>query len=249
MAERVRAGAVLVALVAAVSSGDAQAPEKVFDAVSIKRNRTGAAASDTNTTPGRLSLVNVTMLSVVVRAFGVMAPQIVGAPDGLTSERYDILAVTGDGAALTDVTRREYLQRLLAERCRFTFHRELRELRVYSLAPAKDGPKVTAHEGAGEYSMRIQPTDDGRLRLRSTKGNMPRLAEIFTGQVGELVVDRTGLSGEYDFTLEWVPGLNESTAGPSLFTAIVEQLGLRLESGRLPIQAIVIDRIERPTQD
>lgn len=78
---------------------------------------------------------------------------------------------------------------------------------------------------------------------------MPRLAEILTGQVGELVVDRTGLSGEYDFTLEWVPALNESAGGASLFTALVEQLGLRLESGRRPMEAIVIDRIERPAED
>jgi len=245
----VRAVIFLAAIAAAVSSIAAQSPGKAFDAVSIKRNRTAAAASDTNTTPGRLSLVNVTMLSVVLRAFGVMGPQVVGAPDWLTSERYDILAVTGDGAALTDVSRREYLQQLLAERCRFTFHRETREIRVYALVPAKDGPKVVAHAGPGEYGMRVQPADDGRLRLRSTRGNMPRLAEILTGQVGELVVDRTGLSREYDFTLEWAPALNESAGGASLFTALVEQLGLRLESGRRPMDAIVIDRIERPTED
>ena len=236
-------------MAAAVSSVAAQLPSKAFDAVSIKRNRTAAVASDTNTTPGRLSLVNVTMMSVVVRAFGVMGPQIAGAPDWLRSERYDILAVTGDGAALTDVSRREYLQKLLAERCQFTFHRETRQIRVYSLVPAKDGPKIAPHSGAGEYAMRVQPADDGRLRLRSTRGNMPRLAEILTGQVGELVVDQTGLSGEYDFTLEWAPALNESAGGASLFTALLEQLGLRLEAGRRPMEAIVIDRMERPTED
>ena len=97
--------------------------------------------------------------------------------------------------------------------------------------------------------MRVQPTDDGRLRLRSTRGNLSRLAEILTGQLGELVTDRTGLSGEYDFTLDWVPNLNDSAAGPSLFSSVVEQLGLRLESGKRPVEAIVIDRIERPTED
>jgi uncharacterized protein (TIGR03435 family) len=239
----------LIAVVAGVSSVTAQSAEQAFDAVSIKRNRTAAAASDTNTTPGRLSLVNVTMLSVVLRAFGVMGPQIVGAPDWLTSERYDILAVTGDNTALTDERRRAYLQSLLADRCRLAFHRETREIRVYSLVPSKEGPRLVVYAGPGEYSMRVQPTDDGRLRLRSTKGNIARLAEILTGQVGELVTDRTGLSGEYDFTLEWVPNLNDSAAGPSLFTALVEQLGLRLEAGKRPVEAVVIDRIERPTED
>ena len=220
-----------------------------FDAVSIKRNRTADAAADTNTTPGRLSLVNATTLSVILRAFGVMGPQVVGAPGWLTSERYDILAVTGDGTALTDERRRAYLQNLLADRFRFGFHRETREIRVYALVPARDGAKVVAHAGPGEYAMRVQPADDGRLRLRSTRGNMARLAEILTGQVGELVIDQTGLAGEYDFTLEWAPGLNESAGGASLFTAVAEQLGLRLDAGKRPMEAIVIDRVERPTED
>ncbi|HEV8393061.1 MAG TPA: TIGR03435 family protein [Vicinamibacterales bacterium] len=249
MQKRLRAAAFLTALTAAVSSVAAQSPAKRFEVVSIKRNRTVEAASDTNTTPGRLSLVNVTMLSVVLRAFGVLNPQVVGAPGWSTSERYDILAVTGDGAALTDENRRAYLQHLLVERCEFAFHRETREIRVYSLVPSKDGPKVVAHAGPGEYSMRVQPTEDGRRRLRSTRGDMARLVEILTGVLGELVIDRTGLSGGYDFTLEWAPNANESAAGASLFTAIVEQLGLRLESGNQPMEAIVIDRIERPTED
>lgn len=97
--------------------------------------------------------------------------------------------------------------------------------------------------------MRMQPADDGRLRLRSTRGNMPRSAEILTGQIGELVTDQTGLSGQYDFTLEWVPATNDSAVGPLLFTALVEQLGLRLDSGKRPMEAVVIDRIERPTED
>ena len=242
-------GVFLIAIAAAGSAVGAQSPAKTFDAVSIKLNRTAEAVSDTSTTPGRLSLVNVTMLSVVLRAFGVMPPQIVGAPGWLTSERYDILAVTRDGTPLTDVARREYLQNLLADRCRLRFHRETREIRVYSLLPSSGGSRLAGHAGPGDYSMRVQPADDERVRLRSTRGNIPRLAEILTGQLGELVVDRTGVSGEYDFTLEWAPNANTSAAGASLFTAVAEQLGLRLEPGKLPMDAIVIDRIERPTED
>jgi uncharacterized protein (TIGR03435 family) len=227
----------------------AQSREKAFDVVSVKRNTTVGMASDTNTTPGRLSLVNVTMLSVVLRAFGVQAPQIVGAPDWLATERYDILAVTGDDAALTDDARREYLQGFLAERCQLRFQRETREIRVYSLVPSKAGAKLAEHTGPGDYAMRVQPADDGRLRLRSTRGNMPRLAEILAGQVRELVVDRTGLSGSYDFTLEWAPDLNTAPTGPSLFTALDEQLGLRLEPAKVPMQVVVIDRVERPTEN
>jgi uncharacterized protein (TIGR03435 family) len=237
----------LAVLVVAVTILTAQSHQ--FDVVSIKRNRTGALASDTNTTPGRLSLVNVTLLSVVLRAFRVLNPQVVGAPDWLLTERYDIVAVTGDDTALTDERRQSYLQALLADRCQFRFHRETREIRTYWLVPATSGSKLTTHTGPGEYSMRVQPADDGRLRLRSTRGNMGRLAEILAGQIGELVANRTGLSGEYDFTLEWAPAQNDSAAGPALFTALTEQLGLRLEAVKAPVEAIVIERVERPTED
>src|SRR5580765_861727 len=242
-------GPLVAAAVVALSTVTAWSQEKTFDAVSIKRNRTGAAASDTNTTPGRVSLVNVTMLTVILRAFRVQRPQVVGAPDWAVNERYDIVAVTGDATALSDETRQAYLQALLADRCQFRFHRDTREIRVYSLVPSKNGPKLVAATDSGTYSMRVQPTEDGRLRLRSTRGNMLRFAEILTGQVGELVADHTGLSGEYDFTLEWVPDVNASNAGPSLFTALDEQLGLKLESTKSRVQAIVIDHVERPTEN
>jgi uncharacterized protein (TIGR03435 family) len=242
-------GPLFVAAVVASSAVFAQPDGKAFEAVSIKRNRTAAMASDTNTTPGRLSLVNVTLLSVVARSFRVLNPQIVGAPDWLLNERYDILAVTGDETALTDERRQAYLQALLADRCQFRFHREMREMRTYSLVPSRTGHKLATHTGPGDYSMRVQPADDGRLRLRSTRGNLRRLAEILAGQIGELVTDRTGLSGEYDFMLEWAPAQTDNGAGPSLFTALTEQLGLRLESVKGPVEAIVIDRIERPTED
>ena len=247
--DRFALGRLVTVIALAASTGTAQSRQPAFEAASVKRNTSGAVASDTNTTAGRLSLLNVTILSVMLRAFRVRPPQIIGAPDWLLNERYDIAAVTGDGTALTDETRQAYLQALLAERFRFSFHRETREIRVYSLVSSKSGPKLAEHTGPGDYSMRVQPTDEGGLRLRSIRGNMPRLAEILGGQVRDVVEDRTNLSGEYDFTLEWVPDLNGGGPGPSVFTALNEQLGLRLESSKSAVEAIVIDRIERPAAD
>lgn len=201
---------ILFTALVAASALVARSQDTSFEAVSIKRNQSATMASDTNTTPGRLSLMNVTLVSVIRRAFRVLDPQIVGAPEWLFNERYDIVAVTGDDTALTDEARQRYLQALLAERCAFRFHREMRDIRVHSLVPSKAGLKFAAHSGPGDYAMRVQPTDDGRLRLRSTRGNMPRLTEILTGQIGELAIDRTGLAGEYDFTLEWTPNRCES---------------------------------------
>ena len=108
-----------------------------FEAVSIKRNRTASDASDTNTTPGRLSLINVTPLSLIRRAFGVDDAQIVGAPAWTSSERYDIVAVMTRGDVLTDTTRQPLLQKLLEDRWKLRVHRETRALQGYSLVPVR----------------------------------------------------------------------------------------------------------------
>jgi uncharacterized protein (TIGR03435 family) len=244
-----RLGQLIIVAALAISPPIARSQEKAFDVVSIKRNRTAAEASDTNTTPGRLSLVNVTPLSLIRRAFGVQDAQIIDAPGWLSSERYDVVAVTGNAATLSDKERQPFLQDLLADRWQFRFHREMREIRVYSLVRLQNGPTPTSHTGPGEYSMRIEPTADGRLALRSIRGNMMRFAEILTRQIGDLVVDGTGLSGEYDFNLQWEPDQNAGATGPSLFAALQEQLGLKLESAKRSVPAIVIDHIERPTEN
>jgi uncharacterized protein (TIGR03435 family) len=240
-----------LAIVAAIviSPVIALSQAKAFEVVSIKRNRTGAEASDTNTTPGRLSLVNVTPLSLIRRAFGVQDSQIIGAPAWLSSERYDVVAVTGDASVLTDTDRQPFLQAMFADRWQLRFHREMREIRVYSLTRVKDRAPLAAHTGPGEYAMRIEPAADGRLRLRSIRGNMIRFAEILTRQINDLVTDDTGLSGEYDFNLEWAPDQTTNAAGPSLFAALQEQLGLKLESAKRSVTVVVIDHVERPTEN
>jgi uncharacterized protein (TIGR03435 family) len=237
----------LLAAVLSVSALHAQS-RTAFDAVSIKRNATGAQASDTNTTPGRLSLVNVTPFSLLLRAFGVQAVQIVGAPDWTRTDRYDIVAVTGGADPLNDKDRQPLLQRMLEERWALRVRREMRPLRFYSLIPSKDGSKLVPHTGAGEYAMRVAPAD-GRLVLKSMRGNMTRFVEILSGFVGTLVIDESGLRDEYDFTLEWVQEPNADVTGSSLFTALQEQLGLKLEPARKPMPAVVVEHIERPSEN
>jgi uncharacterized protein (TIGR03435 family) len=237
----------LLAAVLSVPMLHAQ-PRTAFDAVSIKRNTTGAQASDTNTTPGRLSLMNVTTFSVLLRAFGVQRAQIVDAPGWTLTERYDIVAVTGGADALNDKDRQPLLQGVLEERWALRVRREMRPLRVYSLMPSKSGSRLVPHSGPGEYAMRVAPAE-GRLVLKSTRGNLARFVEILSGFVGTLVIDDSGLSGEFDFTLEWVQDANADVTGPSLFTALQEQLGLKLESTRKPVPAVIVEHIERPSEN
>ena len=220
---------------------------KTFEAVSIKPNRSGAPGSDTNTTLGRLSLVNVTPISLILRAFGVQTSQVVNAPGWVFTERYDVMAVTEGAERLTDKERQPFIEAMLADRWQMKTHRETRELRVYTLTSAEGGPKIATAKG-GEYAMKVSASGGKRV-LRSTSGNIPRLVEILSGMTDRMVINATGLSGEYDFTLEWVQEPDADAAGPSLFTALKEQLGLKLESARKPVDVVVIDRIERPSEN
>jgi uncharacterized protein (TIGR03435 family) len=96
--------------------------------------------------------------------------------------------------------------------------------------------------------MTVAPAE-GRLVLKSTRGNMARFVEILSRFAGTLVIDNSGLSGEYDFRLEWVQDPNADVTGASLFTALQEQLGLKLESTRTPAPAVIIEHIERPSEN
>lgn len=225
----------------------AQSPA-TFDVVSIKPNKSGAAASETDTLPGRLTLINVTPLSLLLRAFGVMSFQIVGAPGWLATKRYDLVATIGDGVVLTEQTRQPLLRQMLADRWRLRYHQESRNIPVYSLVASNEGSKLVAHSGAGQYAMKVEIAGPRRV-LRSTRGNMSRLVEILSGATGRVVSNDTGLGGEYDFTLEWVQDASADDPGPTLFTALREQLGLRLVSTEKPAPVIVIDQIERPSEN
>ena len=229
----------------AVAPLQAQSPN-TFDVVSIKPNRSGAPGSETDTTPGRVSVINATPLSLLLRAFGVSRFQIVGAPDWVMTERYDVVATVPEGRVLNDQDRQTFFEKMLAERWQLRYHRDTRNLRVYSLV--NDGSKLVQHTGPGEYGMKVELAGP-RVILRSTRGNMGRLGEILGGYVGNVVTNDTGLGGEYDFTLEWVQDAGSDAPGPSLSTALREQLGLRLVSAEKPAPVVVIDRIERPSEN
>jgi len=234
-----------VAATVLVAPLQAQAPT-TFEVVSIKPNKSGAPGSETDTSPGRVSVINATPLSLLLRAFGVSAFQIVGAPDWIATERYDVVANVPEGRVLNDQDRRPFFEQMLVERWQLRYHRDTRNLRVYSLV--NDGSKLMPHTGPGEYGMKVERTGP-RVVLRSTRGNMGRMAEILGGFAGSAVSNDTGLGGEYDFTLEWVQDAAANDSGPTLFTALREQLGLRLASAEKPAPVIVIDRIDRPSEN
>lgn len=158
------------------------------------------------------------------------------------------------------------LQALLAERCQLTIHRETKEQPVYALLVGKNGPKiqpVEAKDGGSPPRMMM-----GRGMLNGQGVELQMLATVLSNQLGRPVLDRTSLKGHFDIKLEWTPDPGQSMTplggapppgvqappppdpnGPSIFTAIQEQLGLRLESQKGPVEMIVIDRVEKPSEN
>lgn len=189
--------------------------------------------------PTELYLENTSLRKCIALAYNVSEDRdnAISAPDWLNFERYDIAAKFPAGTPLDQV--RAMLQNLLADRFKLRLHRESKEVAMYALVTAKNGPKLAESAAGTQGSIGMS---QGHL---SGKGvPVAALADRLSGpvfQLGRPVVDRTGISGLYDFTLDW--GSDDST--PSLFTALQEQLGLRLEAQKGSVEVLVVDSMER----
>jgi uncharacterized protein (TIGR03435 family) len=232
------------------SSALCQTPQ-AFEVASIKLNRSGSLDSNINSLPGGRTIVtNETVRNLIRLAFGVKDYQIARAPGWIGAERYDIEAKTASppgGPKLE--TEQELLRALLADRFQLSTHRESKEGNVYLLVVAKGGPKLTRDEATGSA------TRTGCGRLTGRRLTMDTVATVLSRQFERDVINRTGLPGKYSFQLDWTPDSGvcpaadgeQATPRPSVFTAIQEQLGLKLEPAKGPVETLVIDRVERPS--
>jgi uncharacterized protein (TIGR03435 family) len=156
-----------------------------------------------------------------------------------------------------DYANRQRTRAMLAERFQLKFHRETKELPVYALVLAKGGHKMKANNGDAPPNMRMN-----RGLLTSQRMPIQNLCNALANQLGRPVVNHTGLDGNFDYKLEWTPDPSPSIpgdsaegaatadpGGPSLAAALLEQLGLRLESKKAPVEVIVIDRVTKPTEN
>jgi bla regulator protein blaR1 len=224
-----------------------------FEVASIRPNNSENRSSDfsTNAT-GRFNATNVTVKSLLITAYKLQEYQLVGGPPWLGTDRYDIVAKPEEKASADEVL--EMIKTLLAERFKLRLHHETRELPVYALFVGKNGSKMKASstDGNDNHSSNVR-------RGMMTGQNLPleMFVIILSNQLDRPVVDRTGLAGNFDLRLEWSPeasrpsaeGVGTVTSGPSIFTAIQEQLGLRLEATKGPVEVIVIDSVERPSEN
>jgi uncharacterized protein (TIGR03435 family) len=219
-----------------------------FDVASIKPSTAEPGSSGVDTDKGLLRMQNVTLRRCIMSAYATPERQVLGGPKWIDDLRYDIIARTSrtdDDADLMAM-----LQSLLAERFHLSLHHETQSLAGYGLMVTKGGVKATPSEADGSS------TNGGRGRIDAKGCPMPRLAMRLSNLLGVPVVDMTEEKRKFDFSLHWVPdqmlagsGAADAPNGPSLFTALQEQLGLKLESRKVPVEALVIDHAEQASEN
>ncbi len=245
--------------------------------------------------PGRIRFTDMTLRMLIMRAYGAQSFQVSG-PSWMDSQPFDVIAKVPDGATREDA--QMMLQNLLADRFRLKLHQESKEAPIYELVVAKGGHKIkeaaqtaaAPAEGAGgpppgppardkagllrtpHGQLGIQAMGNGRMRMQGAAVTMARLTEILGMALGRPVIDKTGLTGAYDVTLDFSPegvGLgskgpgpgagggnpaeaprDSNDSGPTIFTALQEKLGLKLESRKGAVHVLVVDSVEKmPTEN
>ena len=252
-----------------------------FDVVSIKPNKSDGGMIRVMYKPDGYSATNISLKMLIMGAYGLKEDQLSGLPSWADSARYDIDAkVAGPDVAelqkLKNDQRRILLLPLLADRFKLTVHDETKILPIYELVLAKNGSKLKEATPGDTYANGVKGPDGvGRAGLMTMRPGqltaqavpMTSLVNMLSQQLHRTVVDKTGLTGKYDISLQWTQddGSNPmfkgtdgsqqraepppDASGPSIFTAVQEQLGLRLQSSKGPVQVVVIDHIEMPSEN
>ncbi len=223
-------------------------PLPSFEAVSIKPNNLGGGHSHERDSPGRFE-ASMTTKVLIETAFGIKDFQVSGGPPWLDQDNYDIIAKTPTPVDLSRNVKQPYLQSLLTDRYHFKFHTTSKDFPGYALLLAKNGPKLTPHTGtSGEGTSSNGDVQENQYdRRRCFDGGHRRLSRH--DKWVRPVVDKTGLNGTFDFKLEWARDDTGEATAPLIFTALQEQLGLRLESQKVPMEVIVVDTVDKPSEN
>lgn len=243
---------------AAAAQAASTVPE--FEAATIKPTKDANPNRKTDREEGRrLTVDNRTLAELLMMAYRLDRRQIVGGPAWVTRDTYDLVAVAEDDQEAQQHGR-EMFQKLLKDRFALQFHWEQRDMPVYVMTVAKGGPRMTPANANGAYESGCQRLGQCRFGRES----MERFANWLQFAVLDKPVgDKTGLTGEFDFTLRWTPDesqffaagvhvpppTEDPNAPPGLYQAMEDQLGLRLEAQKTQSQVLVIDHVERPSED
>jgi uncharacterized protein (TIGR03435 family) len=201
--------------------------------------------------PGRhVLLLDTTVEQFLLLGYGVQQSQLMGLPDWVKTTRWDVDGVPDVEGQPSWRQLQGMVQKILTERFGLQLHHEQREMAVFALTVAKGGPRMVANTSDPNGWMDQQNGGASGRHVEALKNaSMADLAEILEFHVDRPVVDQTGLKGRYDFKLQWTlddSQAEESDAPPGLFTAIQDQIGLKLERVRAPADVLVIDKLEKP---
>jgi uncharacterized protein (TIGR03435 family) len=264
----------------AVAHAHCQAPpattaSPTFDVISVKPNHSGSGGMRMTGVTNSFQGNNITVDDLIFNSYNLTSNDLIfGLPGWARSAHFDIDAKVSNPDkkqmdSLTPEQRKSMLLVILEDRFNFKGHLETKILPVYDLVLAKGGAKFTGGKGPNADTAAAM----AKRGLTSTTGGMivydgeitasatPVSSLVFglTGAVGRTVIDKTGLTGNYDFELKWTPehgdqptadaGQSDAQSGPSIFTAVEEQLGLKLVPSKGPVQTLVVDHVEMPTEN
>jgi uncharacterized protein (TIGR03435 family) len=198
------------------------------------------------------------VMNLITYAYSMNPGEVMNGPEWLDT-KYDIVGQPDGEGQPSQQQWRIMMQKLLADRFKLSIHWDKKEVAIYALTVTKNGPKLTASPGDPKGAPNLAMPARGRFRGRNA--TMAEFAGELQAVLDRPVVDRTGISGRYDVALNWTvddfqaahlsgfPAPVDRVEVPDLFTAIQEQLGLRLESTKGSVDVMVIDRVERPTEN
>jgi uncharacterized protein (TIGR03435 family) len=249
----------------ALSQAPATIPSDLkFEVASLKPSKPGGRGMGIRPAAGgqRYEASNCPVKLMIQAAYRLKAEQILGGPGWLESDRFDMEAKAERQSNLDEL--HVMLMNLLVERFHLKFHKEKKEIPMYALTVDKGGAKVTPHEAANAGDLWIDQTIDRivHVKMKATFAPMDYFAFRLSQLMDRPVVDLTNLKGGYDFNLEYTrdlpPGVPENaqlngapidTSGPTVFAAVKRQLGLELKAQKGPVDIIVIDHVEKPTEN
>ena len=234
--------------------GQQSAP--AFDVVSVRPSDPSNAGIAIQPDPRNFLMRGVTLKFLVLYAYDIRDDQLYNAPNWIDNARYDVAGKMDDASSAyssdagDQLDRQKHsillirLQSLLGDRFQLQTHASTREMKVYGLTVGKGGSRL--RPSSKEFRLTTAP---GLLDCSHTSTS--QLAIMLSSALSQTVIDKTGLKGIYDFTLNWTPDsmLHTESSFPDIFGAIQEQLGLQLRRERAPVQVVVIDHIEKPSSD
>jgi uncharacterized protein (TIGR03435 family) len=242
-------------------SQDAVVAAHSYASVSIRPDKSGLQERTIHLAPGELKVTNETLQMLIRHAYQVEADQIHGGPDWLTSERFDIRAKVDKSVVenlqslapeQADLEQRRMMQVLLADRFKLAAHRDTRSVPTYDLVLAENGPRLQPSMPGDAAQRRVIEVANGHITGREVP--IVTLASLLSDQLGQTVVDKTGLTSHYDVVLQWPAsaegqGSDVSSESPNaaISSVLEEQLGLKLEPHQAPLEILIIDHVEKPS--